>query len=443
MYIFAEPVTEDQVAEVQSANAAKIQEFERNILGLSHGEEFESGSESEATQEDDGKWENIQAEVQKEMDKDELSLDDPSQDQEVEEAEDLDVEDNGHVSDIQGIFEEGPLYANKRSAEADGDATAPAVGSEDGDVEGGEDDADDEAGADSDEQDLVHEREEDQEVDEAENVEVEETDQGQENQELTEGEEAHDAENSSGEEGLMEDSIAEKQAFDQDIVPASEDEAEAKDNLDRPTENDIASSGDASNNESSGGEAKPTATQDTTKSLSMKELKEKARADYIPPVGEEQSDFQTEADQPFLDAINGEVPQVNEATEDAPDILAMTLTLRNKVNGQYTLRPEGLTDKDKWSIEYSLIEVPTQRRARALYEACQSRRKKKMDTPLVPEDAETINLYIQNLRKMSRKGREWRKEQDKKDSENSVQVLGQELVQDAGEGDSVYQEPEA
>ena len=38
MYIFAEPVTEDQAEKIQSTNAAKIREFERNILGLPEDE---------------------------------------------------------------------------------------------------------------------------------------------------------------------------------------------------------------------------------------------------------------------------------------------------------------------------------------------------------------------------------------------------------------------
>lgn len=66
MYIFAEPVTEDQMQEVQTRNAAKIEAFEREVLGL-------APHEINAV-ERDNKWEEIQADVQETMDRDEQSL---------------------------------------------------------------------------------------------------------------------------------------------------------------------------------------------------------------------------------------------------------------------------------------------------------------------------------------------------------------------------------
>jgi hypothetical protein len=433
MYIFAEPVSEEQVAEVQSANDAKIREFERSILGLDRGED----SASEDTQEDDGKWENIQADVQKEMDKDEMSLDDPSPEQEVEEAEEANMEDSGRISEIRGIFEGGPLYANKRSAKAEGDVAATAAGSDDGAGESEDDKAEDEDIVDADEEGSENEEDLDEEVDEAEGDEVKGLVRVDGIKEVSE---AHDAEEASSGEGLTEDSSEENQASDQDTMPTSEDESEATNDTDQPAEAEGKpnSAGDATGQANASGQTEP-----TPKPLSAKELKKKAKADYVPLVGAEQTAFKTVADQPFLDAIAKDIPLIDEAAENAPEILAMTLTLRNKVNGQYTLRPERLTEEDKWSIEYSLIEVPTQRRARALYEACQTRRKKKMHAPPVQEDAEMINLYIQNLRKMSQRGKDWRTEQDKKDSEKPVQMLGREIARRGGEGDLVNQESEA
>lgn len=415
MYIFAEPVTEEQVAEIQNANDAKIQEFERSILGLTRGNEDESGE----TREDDGKWENIQADVQKEMDKDELSLDDPSEDQGVDEVEEVDMEDNGRISEIQGIFEEGLLYANKGSPEAEGDATAAATaGSQDDEDEGENDIAEYQDIAEADKDSSQREPDEIRETDH----EVEVANEGGDDDRLEAAEIASNTQEESSVEVITDESSNESQASEQDTILSREDSIEPTSDAERSFENESEDSSprDATN---SGGGKEPEA-----KTLSPKEQKKRAKADYVPQVGEEQSAFQTEADQPFLDAIDQEIPNIDEAVEDKPDILAMTLTLRNRVNGQYTLRPEQLTDKDKWSIEYTLNEVPTQRKARALYEACQMRRMKKMDKPLVAEDAETINFYIQNLRKMSRKGRDWREEQNKKDSEKPVQVVGQKLA---------------
>ncbi|KAK4691842.1 hypothetical protein P7C71_g5247, partial [Lecanoromycetidae sp. Uapishka_2] len=425
MYIFAEPVTEEQVAEVQNANDAKIQEFERSILGLHRGDEAENGE----TQEDDGKWENIQADVQKEMDKDELSLDDPSENQEAVGTDEVDVEGNGGISEIQGILEEGPLYANKRSGGGLDDVNVSAAESQDGE-EHGEDDAEGEVG--TDEEDSRPERQEARELDRN----FEESSESKDESRLESGDIASIASEVSSD-GLTGESNGGGQVSDQPVMIASEDGLEAMGDAKQPDarESDGVHAGDIA---STGNGKEP-----TPKPLSPKTLKKKAKQDYVPPIGEENSEFQSEADQPFLDAIDQDLQHVEEAADSKPDILAMTLTVRNKVNGQYTLRPERLTDQDKWSIEYSLNEVPTQRKARALYEACRLRRQKRMNKPLVPEDAETINFYLQNLRKLSRKGREWRQEQDKKDGEKPVRILGQEVARTEGDGDLVDQGPEA
>ena len=398
MYIFAEPVTEEQVAEIQSANDAKIQDFERNILGLDRGEQFKS----EEPQEDDGKWENIQADVQKEMDKDELSLGRPEEDLVVEDTEDVDVtdlQDDGQISEIEGVLEEGPLYANKRSAAIHDDAVTVAADSKDDDA--------------IDEDDMgMAEEIPDNEEEGVENV----NEAGSEDSLAVNGDDE-------AREDAGSNSTETTQVSDQDTSPTSEDEA-----------NLIEDEVNIATDEKEEGNGEPEAD---AVPLSAKDVKKLAKAEYIPPIGEESSDFQTEADQPFLDAIDEELLSAAEATNAKPDILAMTLTLRNKVNGQYTLRPERLTKDDRWSIEYSLIEVPTQQRARALYEACQTRRRKKMDAPLKAEDANVINMYIENLRKLSRKGRDWRKEQDSRNNERPVQVLGQEIARKSGEDQAV------
>lgn len=413
MYIFAEPVTEEQVAEIQNANDVKIREFERSILGVKRGD----GTESSEAQEGDGKWEDIQADVQKEMDKDELSMSDLRDDQETGEAEELDVEDNGRVSEIQGIIEEGPLYTSKRTTDTGDDATAAAteyVDDDDGEIEVAEDENTVDAAKDGPQRGL--------DVSEETYDGIEEIDKSEVGDRVSGGEIAQDAGTVTIPGMVIAEADEEIQAFDQVTITRSDDEVEATSAGDQPLEEESegSSAQDAPTSSSVMGHA--------AKPLSPKEQKKKAKANHTSGVGEEQSIFHTEADQPFLDAIDQESLPDEESIDNRPDILAMTLTLRNKVNGQYTLRPEELTDKDKWSIEYSLNEVPTQRKARALYEACQVRRKKRIDRPLVPEDEETINVYIQKLRKLSRTGRDWREEQDRKDNEKPVQVVGQETA---------------
>ena len=314
MYIFAEPVTEEQVEEIQSHNTAKIQEFERNILGVVRGK----ASSMVNTREDDPKWENIRADVQEAMDKDELSVDESGQN---EEAINEDLESSGSAPDRPIVSEEGPLYNRKSPVDANDDVIVPPIGSEGDDRDSGHEE--------------VHreeERKEDDEVDKR-----------------------------------------------QDTVEVSE----------------------------------PLNAKDGTNSLP-----EAQSSDALNEDGQQK--YQTQADQPFLDSIDQEAAKADiDAESSSEDILAMTLTLRNKVNGEDVLRPESMTAADKWSVEYSLVEVAVPSRARALYKACQTRRSKKME----PEDSDVVSGYVQKLRNLSANGRAWRKEQDKRDEKEPVQVL--------------------
>ena len=311
MYIFAEPVTEEQVEEIQSHNTAKIQDFERNILGLVRG----NGSSTVNTQEDDSKWENIRADVQEAMDKDELSMDESGQNQE---AINEDLEGIGSAPDRPTVSEQGPLYHRKSPVDANDDVIVPPIGSEGDDCDSGHDEVDRE-----------EERKEEDGVDKGQDTELTES--------------------------LKDDT-------------------------------------------SSSPEAQP--------------------SDALNEDG--QQEYQTQADQPFLDSIDQEAAKADiDAESSSEDILAMTLTLRNKVNGEDILRPENMTAADEWSVEYSLVEVSVPSRARALYKACRSRRSKKME----PEDSDVVSGYVQKLRRLSANGRAWRKEQDQRDRKEPVQVL--------------------
>ena len=314
MYIFAEPVTEEQVEEIQSNNTAKIQEFERNILGLVRGQ----GSSKVNSQEDESKWENIRADVQEAMDKDELSMDESGQ---SEEADNEDLEGIGSAPDRPTVLQQDPLYNQKGPVDAHDDVNVPPIGTEGDDCNSGHDEVD---------------REEERRNEDG-------LDKGQDTNEVTES-------------------------------------LNAKDDI------------------SSSSEAQP--------------------SDALNEGGQQES--QTQADQPFLDSIDQEAAKADiDAESLSEDILAMTLSLRNKVNGEDVLRPENMTATDEWSVEYSLVEVPVPSRARALYNACQRRRSKKMD----PEDSDVVSRYVQKLRNISANGRAWRKEQDQRDEKEPVHVL--------------------
>jgi len=102
-------------------------------------------------------------------------------------------------------------------------------------------------------------------------------------------------------------------------------------------------------------------------------------------------------------------------------ILAMYLTVRNKVNGRYVKRPSELKKDDDWKVEYALANIPGHLKAHRLQEASKARRAKAL-TKNRRENAWN-QRYIENIRKLSKKGRNYRKQVDKMEKNLPVKVL--------------------
>ena len=426
MYIFAEPVTEEQVAEIQSHNEAKIKDFERKIFGLTSDEAV-----SQETEEDDSKWENIQADVRETMDKDELSVELPNgEDVAYDDPEDSRVASNGRV-----ISGEGVLSAIEEEAREGDKATAAAAESEDDDDDELVDTEEDEGAEEDDGEKLeesIDEADEEQDLhekslEEAENdkegdsEEVQEANQSEEQEELK----VDDGEEEAGEEGSTNVDQEYSQADDQSTSAAEKDHANVQGNKELQTE------GNEQGRLPAGSVDHATPPIDHRK----RDAGEDAHGYTSPMSSEALADFPIGADKAFLNKVTEELSYTDAAGSQNPDILAMTLTIRNKVNGKFVLRPEGLTAKDKWSIEYSLTEVDTEARARALYNACQGRRRKKYNKMETKNDEERLTGYLRRLRELSMQGRKWRARQDKEDTKKPMQILGDVIGERSGEGD--------
>ena len=373
MYIFVEPVTEEQVAEIQSQNNAKIQEFERSVLGLTRGDSF--GADD--AQEVDPKWEEIQADVQKAMESDEISVDGPSHNRA---AIDVDSELIESAINRPDVPVQDPSFASQSVSSADSHAIAAPTGNEEDDAQGENKD------------------------------DIDEVEEGHEYRDATASEEVAESGRQEGLEEFIE-SKADTNAMD--AVEAEQEVGGDGLAYAAPSEGypflslkDALSEGFDEDG--------------TFKGTSEREFYSSAEGE-----AEDQEGDHTQADQTFLDSIIQEVDEADNTDDSSTsgDILAMTLTLRNKVNGNYVFRPEKMTASDEWSIEYSLTEVSDQTRARALYKACQRRRSKKEETSMA-EDAGTVSAFVSHLRKLSAKGREWREQQDVGDLKQPVQVLG-------------------
>jgi hypothetical protein len=125
-------------------------------------------------------------------------------------------------------------------------------------------------------------------------------------------------------------------------------------------------------------------------------------------------------DESFLSEIDNK--DADSTPEDDRQLLAMTLVIKNNVNGKYVERPNDLKKHDKWTIEYEMSEL-NGKQAHALYAACQTRREKALSGRGEDETDVANNVYIRRLREISKKGREFRKKEDKLDKEKGIVVL--------------------
>ncbi|KAJ9662984.1 hypothetical protein H2201_005862 [Coniosporium apollinis] len=316
MYIFAEPVSEAEAQRIQNTNKAESEAYERAMLGLDRGTKATADSKSKKD------WEDIKAQVETEMDADEVA---------------------GSV-----------------------DPEASAVDADD-------DEADAEDREDREDDDEDEENEEDEEDEDEENEEDEE---GEEEDEDESDEEGEDSDSLNGDETT--------EAQEDESATSASENAEAE--SDKPTDSS---------------DSAPSAPEADTSGFSpwpdrAKYPSRPFTPTYVPTPGEDLN--------PHL------MP-----------LLAMSLTVRNKVNNQYVNRPSDLTATDEWDIEYSLSEIEDASRAWTVYEACKQRRAKQF----VREEAErkpSMDFYREQLRELSRRGRRWRREQDALDDERGVVV---------------------
>lgn len=123
------------------------------------------------------------------------------------------------------------------------------------------------------------------------------------------------------------------------------------------------------------------------------------------------------------DSLLSELDQEAAESENGPELLAMSLIVRNKVNGKMVERPTNLSPADEWTIDYELTELPSSQ-ARPLYNACQKRRKVALSGRGEDETDVAANVYIRKLREISKRGREFRNYQDEVDRQKGVVVLG-------------------
>ncbi|KAK3403175.1 mitochondrial protein Pet127-domain-containing protein [Sordaria brevicollis] len=108
--------------------------------------------------------------------------------------------------------------------------------------------------------------------------------------------------------------------------------------------------------------------------------------------------------------------------EETPELLGMILTIRNKVNGEYVERPENLRRTDKWEVEYSLENMPTLR-AENIYKQVVQRRRKTLDDQ-EDRDKAWYEMFQGALDKYTTKGRRHRQKEIALAKTRPVHVYG-------------------
>ncbi|KAG4435945.1 hypothetical protein IFR05_008565 [Cadophora sp. M221] len=320
-YVFAEPFTEEAIDNIQKTNKAKIEKFEKAVLGVVNKEYSEEDQEKE--------WAKIRAKVEESVGEDEAGREALAGN---DDSSDLD-------SDLANGNEDLPVDERELA-----DIISATSMVEDGDV--------------------IDEDAEDAEED------VEEID--------------------------LEESTAEESEDTEATVATRAEESLFEPGEDEPAESD---------------ESVEASSEDADEASEAEQSQESSESSHADENGSDDSITITRVDDRPL-----------EATEPR-DMMAMTLTIRNKVNGRYVTRPKDLKEEDKWKVEYSLAEIQDPKRVARLYDMAKKRRDKAMNKHVDLSKDSFNDMFLQRIKDMTNKGREWRMQQNEMDKTRPTKVL--------------------
>ncbi|KAL1895802.1 hypothetical protein Cpir12675_003080 [Ceratocystis pirilliformis] len=116
----------------------------------------------------------------------------------------------------------------------------------------------------------------------------------------------------------------------------------------------------------------------------------------------------TTSSEAAADTASNEVP-----AEDLGELTGLILTIKNKVDGKYVTRPDKFTRGSKWDLEYNIQEMD-KGRAWRLYNQVKDRRKKTLqkDDSMAETDSEYARAYQRMLAQFSAAGRAYRRRVD-------------------------------
>lgn len=368
MYIFAEPIDEDDIEQIQSSKKESIEKFERDVLGL-HGD-------AETEEKKKAEWDDIHTKVQASMAKDEAGTEEANEEaRKMESNEDYEVDEENRVLDEedQETDEVEELDRNNQEAQEAAEAASESL--------------------------EENHHSESTALDEATD------DLDPEDQELEEGQPS--AESITADELINDDAAPKDQDFESQ-EESTELKPQEEESLESGREQEIVDE-DALDEATS---VDPDLVKNNQESLIT---------DDSVPDDEEGNATTTSTHLSPEDALVAEMTSAG--SQKQRPILAMYLTIRNKVNGRSVVRPGNLIKSDDWTVEYSLDDIPSQVKARALYVASQKRRRTILDWSKEDRKNRQASVFIQKIRRLSAAGRDYRNQTTEKEKTAPIRVL--------------------
>ncbi|KAL1869711.1 hypothetical protein VTK73DRAFT_2952 [Phialemonium thermophilum] len=424
MYIFAKPVTPEEIDAVQSKNKAEVEEFERQMMGIEReaeeqGENVEDGERGdEAGADEDFEdtegeeetslevWEDMMEKVEETLQNDELginSIRDAIEDA-LEESGLLQTEESRRY--LEALLE--ALTSNKKSStgEESDDPTA-----------GGSDEAADSSSLSSPRHEPSDETQ----------TQVEER---SESELRGQTDEMEDAEVSGGPERLSATEIDEEEPSLKDLIIRLAAKYQAKPAQPRDTDDSADAEGDLHKDAVKLRRFEQIVSELVRTSRDVEHSKKDESKPEDHATGSASTAPQTPDGSDVSESSPLKEPKVPGPPKDGKtkgeaadsNLLGMVLTIRNKVDDKYVKRPMRLNSQSSWEVEYSIKELPAQQ-AERIYEQLLQRRRRDLERDKESQSTGTPR-FQQILRSYSRKGRIYRQIEDKKAKNRPVYIYG-------------------
>ncbi|KAG5983220.1 hypothetical protein E4U55_000509 [Claviceps digitariae] len=124
-------------------------------------------------------------------------------------------------------------------------------------------------------------------------------------------------------------------------------------------------------------------------------------------------------------ATTNDKSQKKSKAEEKPvgELLGMYVTIRNQVNGEFVTRPSGLQKEEPfdWTVQYTVTEIEDQK-ARTIYKQIKKRRKDVFLMDPKIRAADWYRIFGRQLPIVTQKGREFREEMTKREAGKKVYV---------------------